>query len=449
MSDTNKINKSINILLIPYLEDEYYQYMLENLAIAFREDGHKVFVCSRNITKQKFNEIINAQKIDLTISINRFIGHENNTKIPLFCWIQDIFTETEALISSNLGQQEYIYTLGDPHTLGFTKIPTNFLGSLLTAANKCLLNKEIPTTWDRDFALCGYIPDPHKFKFNKTFDYFADKLSPKYETIYQFLTCFMRPSYLTENYVKTVNDIVKSNYSPLTGSLDINLLENQISSMMQHKRRGVKIMQDSPHSFQRFERELYSHKNFIQLINTKIDRLINYFVHTYPRFLDRNILANLIINNFRQHSIEFYGHGWQKYNNYKSFSKPHIHSQTKLQTIFNSTKINLNNNTHGFGLHSRVIDCVASGGFFMTHQSGKNDYLDGGVLTCFKDGEHFGFYDPNDFTNSINNWLYDDSKRIKATTNARKIIAEQHLWKNRSKQILKDYIKVMDQKNWA
>ncbi len=441
----------MKILLVPYIETQYYKTMLNGFADAFRGKGHEVFVLSGVVSISTIQRYVEIEKINLVITINRFIGDSLNLKVPVFCWIQDIFLNTEESISNYLGENEYIYTLGDPEVLGFRSVPQNYLGPLMTGVDEKIIRSDAEVSWTRDISICGYLPSKRNIKFNRSMDLCLNSFLPKYPTIYQYLSSLISRDYLTKKVIMTVQDMVESLYEPLRGELNIVELESRVINILGIKLNSTELIGRSAHLLDHvadyYEPKVTLFRNFNQLVHSKIARVINYYVHTYPRFLDRQLLADTLISSFPNKVIEFYGYGWTEYKKYQNFSFPHIDSVGDLHEVYRSSKINLNNNTHGIGLHSRVLESMAVGGFVMTHRSGQNDSKDGGILSSFEEGTHFGFYDKDNFRDSIEAWLSDDAMRAKAIKKAQERIREEHLWIYRVDRVLKDYSMVLDRKS--
>src|ERR1039457_1675533 len=95
-------------------------------------------------------------------------------------------------------------------------------------------------------------------------------------------------------------------------------------------------------------------------------------------------------------SLELYGPGLSAHEFTVPFFKGVIDTQDGLLDVYCRSKINLSNNTHGLGLHSRTLECMAVGGFIFTHES-PHDNKAGGMLTSFEPGVHYGSYTPENF----------------------------------------------------
>ena len=165
------------------------------------------------------------------------------------------------------------------------------------------------------------------------------------------------------------------------------------------------------------------------------NQLIPFFTTEYSRFLDRIELARLL----SKHSTNFglFGKDWTSYSEFESFSSDHISSEKELFSIYKKTKINLYNNTHGLGMHSKVFEVMLNGALLAIPKSKKN-FLKGGISEEFNENEHFVTFTSEEFEDLIENWMYDTKKRIIVGNNARKLVLSNHTWKKRIEKILKD-----------
>ena len=57
---------------------------------------------------------------------------------------------------------------------------------------------------------------------------------------------------------------------------------------------------------------------------------------------------------------------WTNYSEFEAFSSDHISSEKELFSIYKKTKINLDNNTHGLGMHSKTFEIMINGFFCVT-----------------------------------------------------------------------------------
>jgi hypothetical protein len=104
---------------------------------------------------------------------------------------------------------------------------------------------------------------------------------------------------------------------------------------------------------------------------------------------------------------------------------------------FRRSRLNLANNTHGLGLHSRTLECMAGGGFIFSHASPR-DSKPGGMHTALEPDVHHGMYTPDNFQEEALRWLKDGERRRSAGARAATLIRQKHLWRHRAEQILED-----------
>ena len=166
-----------------------------------------------------------------------------------------------------------------------------------------------------------------------------------------------------------------------------------------------------------------------------LESAISYFTREYPRQLDRLALLDGVLAV--SDSLELYGPGWVKHPRFRPYAKGIIDTQEGLLDVYLRSRINLANNTHGLGLHSRTLECMAVGGFIFHHES-PHDEKPGGMLTAFEPGVHFGSYTPKNISEQAHRWLVDKKKRISAGGKAAEIVRTKHCWENRASQIRDD-----------
>ena len=196
------------------------------------------------------------------------------------------------------------------------------------------------------------------------------------------------PSFLTE-----------SSYEPLSGNLDVKLIASSLN--------------------QRFK------KNFKYLNSELFEEWLRFFSTDYPRFLDRLTLARLLSKYSFNYGL--FGKDWRNIQEFESFSGGHISESNQLFEIYKRSKINLYNNTHGLGMHSKVFEIFASGGFMALPKYKKNSPFSlSGINEGFNENEHFVTFTSETFEDFIHNWLFNTKKRIEIAKNAREIVLSEH-----------------------
>jgi len=122
---------------------------------------------------------------------------------------------------------------------------------------------------------------------------------------------------------------------------------------------------------------------------------------------------------------------------FSPYAKGVVDTQDGLLDVYRRSRINLANNTHGLGLHSRTLECMAVGGFVLTHES-PHDSKPGGMLTSFEPSVHYGAFTPENLHEEAHRWLADDARRRQVGQQAATIIRQRHCWYHRAQQILDD-----------
>lgn len=397
-------DKPLKFLIIPNYAVPYDQRMVSGLAKGLNIIGHDAFPLSSPITSIELLNRCISDSIDIVIQVNR--TRDPEVELPehvrFVSWYQDVFPETVKGFSDRFHDKDILYALGDPVVLGFNFNMPCFVGTLLTGVDSNIFKyKKINKQKEIDFSLCGFIPEPPR----------------------------------TMGLFEKMKQTVENEYIPLNGSLDIHALEVAIRRDLAPYPNAYSIIKQGLLKF------LYRIKHLIKDDGTKrhmlspFERSISFYTREYPRLLDRVELIDAILSYTK--SIELYGVGWDKHKKYKPYSKGVISNLDALLAIYKKSKINLANNTHGLGLHSRTLECMAVGGFILTHDS-PHDNKPGGLHTSFIPNKHYGVFNRDNIVDEADAWMKDKNKRQKAGELSSEIVMQQHCWQHRAQQIIKD-----------
>jgi hypothetical protein len=423
-------NSVISFLIIsPGYHSDYYFDLLTNLQLELKNLGHEARIINRDVDCTFLNKLIQKENVNVVLQINalrnRFLDLPKNT--IFISWFQDIFPGDESFIDENIADDNYIVTLGDPEILGFRNKPKNFLGTLYSGVSDRNLSIYSPQSKHMYSAtICGFIPhySPSIKRSNFTYETFQ-KIPYPLNTFYKTLVngSLKDLSY----FYNRMSLIVDLNYTPLSGSLDISELEAFIRS-------DLNFYDDFRFTHWAESRYIMARRksNFFAFLNIEkflIEKALFFFTQTYPRYLDRDKLFRFVEQ--KDHNLKVFGNNWNKYEAFANNWGGIIQSKGALWNLYKNSKINYTNNTHGLALHSRVLECMASGGLVAMHRS-KRDHLDGGVLSSFQEGEHFLFYDNLNFNDLVNN----KALHLKITKNAFEIVKEKHTWSCRAKHLV-------------
>lgn len=478
------LKSPVRILITPNYRSPYDQRMVGGLADGFNQIGHHARALLTPVSALELAKMCESLSIDVVIQVNR----TRNPDIPLppnvrhISWFQDVFPDTQEGFSESFRPGDILYVLGDANVLGLHVQLPCYVGSLVTGVDQSVIDHRhrsgtahVDGTADVDFSLCGYIPPPFVTTPSIRGDvlWFWDDLIKRTPVLGRSKLLwvlrrllFMR--YLPVSYVPyaalvSMKDIVEGVYRPLRGELDIHELaavmrknsdlyegafakQSPVRRGRRHSSRLSMLLKPYvPHHTGRHNvkssliRYLAAETlPFHPYTYSPFDSAINYFAQTYPRLLDRVSLLNKILPISQ--SIELYGPGWDAHPAYQPFHKGIIEDQERLLDVYIRSRINLANNTHGLGLHSRTLECMAVEGFIFMHESPHDDKA-GGMLTAFEPGVHYGVFTPENLQDEALGWLKNEKARKQIGVQAAVAIREHHTWRHRAKQIVDDLLR--------
>jgi len=466
--------KTYRILITPNVAVPYDQRMVTGLAAGFNSLGHYAGALSAPIPSAELASLCNSLSIDVVLQVNR--TRDPDVSLPsgvrFVSWFQDVYPETLDGFAEKFLDSDILYSLGDPEVLGLrTEMPC-FVSSLFTGVDQATLNfSRHNIQKDIDLSLCGGLPPAVNLVPNHKTDilWYVDDfirqipLLGKSRLIWSLRKLVFSQrlpvDYVPYSTLLAMAQVVQSFYRPLRGELDIHLLAE---AMMNLAKLFGDAEDDLPRNVEncrasRLSRLLkpYTHRNSgrsdfkARLIRylaqesrifqgdsiSPIRKAAGYFSQSYPRIMDRVALVDAAARVSK--SLELYGPGLSAHEFTHPYLKGVIEDQDELLKIYTRSKINLNNNTHGLGLHSRTLECMAVGGFIFMHES-PHDNKAGGMHSEFEPGVHYGSYTPETFHEEALRWLNDDRGRIRAGMQAESIIRVRHCWHHRAQQIIDD-----------
>ena len=452
----------LKILITPNYPAPYDQRMVNGLAAGFHAIGHQALALPAPISAVEVAQKCKELSIDVVIQVNRTRHPEVELppKVRYISWFQDVFPGTMSGFAEGFRGSDILYALGDAGVLGLDAQLPCYVGSLVSGVDKTVIDycpkaKLEPV----DFSLCGFIPtSPVILTYNFRSDVLAlircnpwlGALRVIAITRKALLGRYLRSFSAHNKAFITMMETVRSSYHPLRGELDIHKLtqamreatasEDVSSGEGQHQSGGLLARLNHYAQYlagwYRGKRDR-AHQNSIPDFRalSPFEKSINYFAREYPRLLDRETLINGVLRV--SDSLELYGPGWNMHPEFNSYAKGVIDTQDGLLDVYRRSRINLANNTHGLGLHSRTLECMAVGGFVFTHES-PHDNKPGGMLTSFEPGVHYGVFTPENLHEEAHRWLADDARRTQVGRQAAEVVRQRHCWHHRAQQILED-----------
>ncbi|HLH87331.1 MAG TPA: glycosyltransferase [Xanthobacteraceae bacterium] len=443
---------AMRFLLVPNFANPYDRRMVNGLAEGFREIGCDAVALGAPMPAESLATIVDRVRPDVVMQVNRFRPTDPTlpSSVRHIAWFQDVFPDTNIKDERSECAGDIVYALGDAKALGLKAELPCFIGSLVTGVDQSTTEVK-RKEWAplMDFSLCGYIPAPFIFRPNVKSDlvWYLNDLFDRLPIVggswtFRRVRARLLRRYINIDYVPyalatSLQQLATALYRPLRGELDIDLIAGALRAAAQPYVKMRRGESRSRHWSRRgrLGRVLAPYRTSGADRRTAVDSLINALAREYPRLLDRVALVGAALLVSR--SLELYGPGWDSHETFRAYHKGVIEDQPSLLAIFQRSRINLANNTHGLGLHSRTLECMAVGGFIFMHRS-PHDERPGGMLTSFEPGVHYGAYTPETFHDEALRWLSDEPRRTKVGAQGAAVIREKHLWRHRAEQIVGD-----------
>jgi hypothetical protein len=137
-------------------------------------------------------------------------------------------------------------------------------------------------------------------------------------------------------------------------------------------------------------------------------------------------------------SLRLYGIGhWHTYPEFGPYYRGEAVTETEVRRIYRSTRINLHNAMTQ--MHSRVLDCMASGSVILVNKMLRNDRGEPDCLRAhFEPGVHYFEFGGDDFAEQARKLLANDDLRRDVGEAAAAAVRAKHTWSHRVDQILAD-----------
>jgi hypothetical protein len=331
-------------------------------------------LCSLVLPQDLRPEILGAG-FDVIINVNRPRSQYIPRGTIHVAWVQDYVYGTNLPYEENAQPNDIAYTFGDPLIQGLPKIWKHWRGSLPSAAEPWMLERK-SRQQDVDLSLLGC-----------TFPNIYEWMNPQ---LNEYMSAH------AEEY-----------YKPLSSSF---VMSQRVHKIIDEMPEWVRQQEDSTS-------EIIS------------------WLFTHTRLVDRNAIAKLMLRV--SDSVKLVGLEWNKYQEFEPYHVKHDEEVDFVLDWMQRSRINVHTNTSGYGTHSRVFEAMAVGAFIMAPQTPFVGKL-GQMTECFEPDVHYGEYTAETFVDRALYWIAHPEQRIKAAMEAKRIVADRHLWRHRAEKLLKD-----------
>ena len=416
-------------LLIPNTSNPYDLNLLKSLAVGFQLMGHSASTLSiplsphhsdytrRNLRAARgflhapgisFKDIFQNISADCVIEVNRFRSKHLNHNIRHISWFQDI-RPTDFLrvleYAKNIRSGDLIYLLGDKQHFGMQGNSENI---------KCLLSGI-----SKDAIIPGHGFEHCKYDVN-LLGYFSDLMDRQ-----DIDLPFSRLEFLISEFLRSPRSVLKLLFSE---ECDFNLHKLQYDKTYINIEKGIISRYKPLHG------EMLP-PAFEQMNGNVNKQIINRLYTEIPRKMDRTILFEKLYELYKKGiKVLIAGKNWPDIFQGYSFVHPHVAHPAQ---IYQKSFMTIHNNTHGLGIHSRVLEAMAAGSFVMMHPS-PHSRLPGGMDSTFEPDVNYGLYSGDNLVEKVKEWLADEDRRKKGIAENQKILLAKHLWEHRAEQILRD-----------
>ncbi len=374
----------------------YDETMLGKMSMAFMQEGIDVIMLPVLLPNHLLNSFCAYNKIDTIFEINR-----SRNQLPILpedinhvAWIQDVVDESRL----ELDQSVFVYFLTAPSILGYENIQFNEqYRSLYTGVDEQECHKKSEAV--SDFSIVGYIPAP----LSKPILASPMMKGRRWPTIGKTIERFL------------------ARYRPSNKKI--------VYGDMHYLRVQRLVMEVIVKDFGISEQEPYAFEDIIQV-----------FYGNVVRAMDRAQVLDTLLELSSSIRI-FGGSEWAMWPKYAPDYLGYLETPAQVYEAYRTTRVNIHNNPNGFGLHSRVFDCMGCSQMILVNES-PYDTKPGGIQTEFEPWVDYVPYTIENLGELAAELLHDRARRELIGANAQKKILAAHTWRHRAAQVLADLKKL-------
>lgn len=152
-----------------------------------------------------------------------------------------------------------------------------------------------------------------------------------------------------------------------------------------------------------------------------------------PRIPDRLGNANAALDEGLQ--LQLFGpNQWLGWERLAPYYQRNLSWGSELGNVYRRSQFNLHNGA--FGMHQRVLECMAAGGAILINHTGYDPEHD--VQAHFTDGEHYIAYQPETLRDTLAQWKTRHETLRDIGQAAASHVRQHHQWENRASAIVAD-----------
>ncbi|MGE5470065.1 MAG: glycosyltransferase [Bacteroidota bacterium] len=387
--------------------NDYYVNIALGMMKAFARRGVECLIAEDASQPEAFRRHLRENRPDAVFEINRTRNQSGDLippDIPHIAWLQDMRCHGRLHCADReFGGSEIIYTLLHPENFGLdpADYPEAKWGVLHTGIDSDIFHPDSKTREQRRFALCGYLPALIRPEFGDSTRVLAG--NGKSISLSELQTCLLveHQAGIGKLNLPDIHRIILDKINRTCGS-EMTLPE-------------FYEVFGQPESFDGLPCLLY--------LDTEL-----------PRIPERTQLIDTAI---RLGGLEIYGPAtWLSWARYQPYYRRMLVWRSELAEIYRTTRINLHNGA--FGMHSRVLECMACGGAIAVNAT-DFDHKGQDISANFEEGIHYIRYDFADVDTVLADYAADPQRLAAMGRAAAEVVTARHQWVNRIDTILADF----------
>lgn len=388
------------IVVLNHYNNEYLHDMSSALVRGFLQEGVDARQVNADESDENIRRKIEKLRPDMVFEINRTRNQSAQLTpegVLHVAWIQDAWMNSGTgkpkqlhCYDPNFGGSDIIYTMIEPNYFGLGKqFNHGVWGSLYPGIENDIFHPNNEKASPDSAAICGYIPDPpHMVQikgialaWNNGQQYLSERMA-------DYLLYQAKISINTHSYPEIHNIMA----AEMSRALGCELTGEQFAKPLD--------------------------KSW----------LLMYLDTELPRIVDRLAMARAARDAGLDLSI--YGpDNWLVWPEFVPNYRSRLTWKVDLAQVYRQTEFNLHNGA--FGMHSRVLDCMASGGCIFA-----NDTQD--IRQFFRSGEHYVSYETGALPETLAYWRGRHKEIQEIGQNAAAELSSRHTWQHRAQEILGD-----------